>query len=101
MQISDLARKAVAGGWSVRELEAAVKALARGEAPPRKRAASKDRDPAVAALEDTLQVVTGSRVAIRLGAKGEGTIRIPFKGPRDLERLFHIITGEDAGEVVG
>ena len=101
VQISDLARKAVAGGWSVRELEAAVKALAGGEAPPRKRDASRNRDPAVAALEETLQVATGSRVAIRLGPKGEGTIRIPFKGPRDLERLFHIITGEDAGEVVG
>lgn len=101
VQISDLGRKAAEGRWSVRELEAAVKAIVRGSAPPGGAKRPTTQDPAVAALEESLQVAMGSRVAIRWSGKGDGTIRIPFKGPRDLERVFHIITGEDASDVVG
>ena len=100
VQISDLAKKAVKSRWSVRELEAAVKAMVRGGAPP-KADQRGTKDPAVAALEETLQVVMGSRVAIRWAGKGDGSIRIPFKGPRELERIFQILTGKDASDVVG
>ena len=99
VQISDLAKKAVEGRWSVRELEQAVRAIAKDGT--RRTRPRPEPDPAVAALEEALQVVTGARVAIRWGGKGDGTIRIPFTGPRDLERVFHIITGKDAGDVVG
>ncbi len=100
-QISDLAIQAVELAWSVRELEKVVKSAARAGAPAPPRQAQ-PRDPGVVALEEALQVATGSRAAIAWkGGKAEGAIRIPFKGPRDLERVFRIITGKEAGEVVG
>lgn len=101
VQISDLARKAVEGRWSVRELEGAVKTMARGGSPAGRGKGPTERDPALAALEESLQVAMGSRVAIRWTGKGDGAIRIPFTGPRDLERVFQIITGKEASDVVG
>ena len=65
-----LATKAIAGGWSVRQVEAAVKfAKAPG---PRTPAAARDAN--VAALETQLGDALGVRVRISGGAPGEVTI---------------------------
>ena len=100
VRVADLAKEAIARSWSVRELESAVRAALGSDTPKRSRAA-KTRDPAVVALEDAIQAATGSRATIRWGGKGEGSIRIPFKGPRELERVFAAITGQEASDIVG
>lgn len=100
VRAADLAREAVSRGWSVREIEEAVQA-ALGSDKSRRRPGGETRDPAVLALEQALQAATGARASIRWRGKGEGSIRIPFNGPRDLERLFQAITGREATDIVG
>lgn len=100
VRVADLAKETIARGWSVRDLESAVRA-ALGAGSPKPSGATKPRDPAVVALEDAIQAATGSRAKIQWRGKGEGTIRIPFKGPRDLERVFTAITGQEASDIVG
>jgi ParB family chromosome partitioning protein len=99
--MADLARQASKEGWSVREMERRVKA-ARGRrdgpTPPSPRAP----DPVVKALEAALQERLATRVVIRGGGKkGKGVIEIPFLGTEDFERIFAIVTGVEATEVLG
>jgi ParB family chromosome partitioning protein len=76
-----LAAKAVAGGWSVRQVEAAVKSA---KAPPRDAPERKapERDANVAALENQLGDALGVKVRISGGAPGEVTIHFT-----DLDQL--------------
>lgn len=103
IKAADLAREAVAGDWSVRETEKRVRNLLNPatrdgdpepEDPP-------TQDPAVGALEEALGDHLGTRVRIQWKGRGKGAIRIPFRGARDLERVFAAVTGREAGEVVG
>ncbi|UCC24160.1 MAG: ParB/RepB/Spo0J family partition protein [Gemmatimonadales bacterium] len=101
VRMADLARQASKEGWSVREMERRVKA-ARGRrdgpTPPSPRAP----DPVVKALEAALQERLATRVVIRGGGKkGKGVIEIPFLGTEDFERIFAIVTGVEATEVLG
>lgn len=70
-----LAAKAIAGGWSVRQVEAAVKA----GAPAKPKRASPPRDANVAALEAQLGEALGLRVRIE-----EGVVSLHY---RDLDQL--------------
>lgn len=100
VRAADLAKEAVSKAWSVREVEKAVQSsLGAGKA--RAPARRESRDPAVLALEQALQAATGTRATIRWRGKGDGSIRIPFSGPRDLERLFQAITGREAADILG
>lgn len=100
---AEIARRAVAESWSVRETEDRIRAAgaqpAQSDKVPAKR--KTPRDPAVAALEEALGGHLQTRVAIQWRGKGKGAIRIDFHGTRDLERVFATLTGKDAGEVVG
>ena len=42
----------------------------------------------------------GTRVALRRGRKGKGVIEIPFLNSEDFERVFLLLTGKEASEVV-
>ena len=104
VRAAEVARRAVAESWSVRETEEEVRTLAAPAAAPDTAAPSKPkarRDPAVGALEEALCGHLQTRVAIRWKGKGNGAIRIDFHDARDLERVFPALTGKDAGEVVG
>lgn len=104
VRAAEVARRAVAESWSVRETEEEVRTLAAPAAAPDAAAPSKSRarrDPAVGALEEALCGHLQTRVAIRWKGKGSGAIRIDFHDARDLERVFAALTGKDAGEVVG
>ena len=104
VRAAEVARRAVAESWSVRETEEEVRTLAAPAAAPDTTAPSKSkarRDPAVGALEEALCGHLQTRVAIRWKGKGSGAIRIDFHDARDLERVFAALTGKDAGEVVG
>lgn len=100
VRAGELARKAVREGWSVREMErqAGQEAPARGA---RKKKAGGSADPLVRALEEALQESLSTRVTIKRGRKGKGVIEITFHGPEDFERVFELVTGREASEVVG
>jgi ParB family transcriptional regulator, chromosome partitioning protein len=91
----ELAQKAVAGGWSVREVEAAVQRARPGRRVPRRPA----RDPVERRLEDELQRALGTAVRIRKRRGLRGTIEIPFSGAEDFERVFERLAGRAAAEV--
>ena len=97
-KMADLARDAVEYGWSVREVEAQVQRIKPPKA--RKQRTEKPRDGAEKALEDELQSVFGTAVRIRKSRGNRGRIEIPFYGNEDFERVFEIMTGRSATEVV-
>ncbi len=99
VRAGELARKAVREGWSVREVERRA-----GEALPekeRKARAARTADPVLRALEEALQEIFSTRVTIKRGRKGRGVIEITFHGPEDFERVFELVSGREASEVVG
>ena len=102
VRAADLARAAVKEGWSVRQMEQAARAptpTSGGDsgAP----AAARPRDPVMRALEEALRERLATRVQIRAGKKGTGVIEVPYHGAEDFERLFVLITGREASEIVG
>ena len=106
IKAADLARDAVAAAWSVRETEKRVRALskARSAADDGEESARaptrRDLDPAVGALEEALGDHLDTRVSILWKGEGRGTVRVSFKGARDLERVFSAMTGKDAVEIL-
>ena len=99
---ADLAREAVAGGWSVRETERRVRDLLKpGTSGADSKPEEPTADPAIGVLEEALGDHLGTRVTILWKGEGKGAIRIAFQGPRDLERVFEAVTGREAAEVVG
>jgi hypothetical protein len=55
----------------------------------------------VRTLEESLRARLGTRVQIRGGGKGKGIIEIPFHDTEDFERIFALVAGVEASEVVG
>lgn len=98
-QAANLARRAVADGWSVREVERRARSLrsrgSDGTDPPGRRV-----DSSLRALQEELQAALGTRVTVK-GTASRGTIEVPYSSGEDLERLFALLTGREAGEVLG
>ena len=94
-----LARAAVREGWSVRETERRV-ADGSGSGKPSKAKSAKRADPVVRALEESLQEELSTRVSIKPGRKGSGVIEITYMGPEDFERIFELVTGRPASDVL-
>ncbi len=99
VRAGDLARMAVREGWSVRKVEEMVK-KGRGGGKVRKQGAGKPSDPIVQALQEELRAALGTRVVLRQGRKGEGVIEVPFLNPEDFERVFLLLTGKEASELL-
>jgi len=96
-QASALARRAVREGWSVREVER------RASGRPRRDAVGTEglaRQPVLNALEEALRERLATRVHLKGGGDGKGVIEIPFSGPDDFERIFALIVGREASEVL-
>ena len=91
----DLARQAVANGWSVREMEATVSGSPRradGKAATRKA----PRGPAsadVKRVEDALRKHLGTDVRVTARRRGRGFLTISYYSNDDLARLLELITG--------
>jgi hypothetical protein len=51
-------------------------------------------------LEEELQRHLGTEVRIHAGRGKRGRIEIPFLGPEDFERIFELLTGRSATDVV-
>lgn len=102
VRAAELARAAAREGWTVREVERrAGETGVSGGATASKRKADRPKDPLVRALEEALQESLSTRVSIRRSRKGKGTIEITFHGPEDFERVFALVAGREASEVVG
>ncbi|GMR13573.1 MAG: ParB/RepB/Spo0J family partition protein [Gemmatimonadota bacterium] len=100
LRMADVARSAVRAGWSVREIERRVKKLIQAATTV---AASKkaSSDPILQALEEELCSVLATRVRIRTTNKKDGVIEVPFHNPEDFERIFELMAGREASEIVG
>jgi ParB family chromosome partitioning protein len=77
-------------GWSVRETERWV-----GGRADRTRPAT-PQDPNVGAAVDRLRRLLGTKVEIKRGPKGSGTIRIQFFSDEDLTRIYGLLVGKGA-----
>ena len=93
------AKRIVKEDLSVRQVEEAVRA--RNDGAGSKRAAPVEvpgrmRPAGLAELEELLGDHLDTRVKIRLGAGGKGTMTIDFAGLDDLERVYRVITQADA-----
>ena len=95
-----LARKAINEGWSVRHMEgnAGVDSVKKRKKSGRR--ASGHRDPVVRALEEDLRAALATKASVRLRRGGSGVIEVPFRNHEDFERVFRLITGREASEVV-
>ncbi|MFQ5460206.1 MAG: ParB/RepB/Spo0J family partition protein [Anaerolineae bacterium] len=96
----DLAEKAVAGGWSVRRLEAAVRDSAKARssarssvaAPAPEAPAPGSQDPHVIAAEKDLEEALGTRVEVR--RRGDsGQIVVYFYSDEELDALYRRFLG--------
>ena len=99
VKAAEVARIAAGEGWSVRQVEDVVKS---GSAGKKKRGGGvpKPHDPVLQALQEELRSALGTRVVLRQGRKGKGVIEIPFLSTGDFERVFLLVTGKEASEVV-
>ncbi len=102
VRAADLARRAVAEGWSVREVERQVRTLKDGAVRPRRGTGPRRTgDPVILALEEALRERLATRVVIRGGKKkGKGVIEVPFHDTEDFERLFAMIAGFEAADLL-
>lgn len=99
-----LAREAVAGGWSVRMVEDAVRRDGEPvvDAPPEPTStpidgagltpATKLRPPGLLELENLLAEHLETRVSVQMSAK-RGRVSIEFADLEDLERIYRVIAG--------
>jgi ParB family chromosome partitioning protein len=96
--MADLARRVVDEGWNVRQVEAEVQKLrpARESRP----SAPRPREAAERRLEEELQRVLGTAVKIKRNRGMKGRIEIPFYGAEDFERIYELLVGAPASEVV-
>jgi ParB family chromosome partitioning protein len=96
--IAELARSAVANGWNVRQTEAEVR---RARTPRRSRPRQdRSRDATERQLEEELQRALGTQARIRRGRGMRGKIEIPFYSAEDFERIFELMAGRAAVDVV-
>lgn len=96
VRASEIARRAVSEGWSVREIER----RASGKSKRRKKKSDKPKDPIVVALEEALRSHLQTRVEVKEKRGGKGTVEIAYHGAEDFERIFELITGETVAGVV-
>jgi ParB family chromosome partitioning protein len=99
LRAGDIARKAAQEGWSVRQVEDEVKQK-RPKRSGAKKADGRSDDPILLALQEELRRVLGTRVVLKRARKGKGVIEVPFLGTEDFERIFALITGKEASEVL-
>ena len=100
VRAAELARHSVKDGWSVRELERQARATPTTRAQRSATTPAASRDPVLRALEEALRERLATRVQIRAGKKGEGVIEVPFHGSEDFERIFALLAGREASEIV-
>ena len=97
-RMAEIAQQAAENGWSVRAVETEVQRT-RSKKDKRPRI-SKGRDANERVLEEELQRVLGTQVLIQSSRGHRGRIEIPFVGSEDFERLFELLAGRSASDVL-
>jgi len=90
----EVAEKAVAQGWSVRQMERTTQRMMEGRKP--KHVEELETDPNVKAAIQEMERVLGTRVRIVEKAKQKGRIEIEYYSSEDLDRIYSAIVGEEA-----
>jgi ParB family chromosome partitioning protein len=88
-----VAERALTERLSVRQLEELVQALSRR----RERKQARSRTPELAAIEDRLQELLGTKV--RISGERRGRVEIRFYSSEDLERIVDLLLGVSVGRV--
>lgn len=88
----EAAEKAVAQGWSVRQLERTTQRMMEGRKP--KHVDEVEADPNVKAAIQEMERVLGTKVRIVEKAKQKGKIEIEYYSSEDLDRIYSTIVGE-------
>ena len=104
VRAGELARSAVREGWTVREVERRASDAGHGlpdAARPDEQGASARRTRWFAPWRTRYRTRCPPASTIRRARKGKGVIEITFHGPEDFERVFELVTGREASEVVG
>jgi ParB family chromosome partitioning protein len=97
MVAAELAKRAAKEGWSVREVERrAAGSIASGRSKP-----TRKHDPVVEALEQALEDHLQTRVEVKPGRSGKGTVQLVYHSADDFDRLFELLTGASTSDVVG
>jgi ParB family chromosome partitioning protein len=99
-EMVELALKAIAESWSVREMESHAGVNSVRKTKKSKNRAFRPRDPVTQALEEDLRAALATKANVRLRRGGSGVIEVPFRDHEDFERVFHLITGREVSEVV-
>src|ERR1700722_19033560 len=87
----EVAEKAVAQGWSVRQVERLTQRLTEDRKP--KTVDEAQSDPNVKAAIHELERVLGTKVRITERARQKGRIEIDYYSPEDLDRIYSVIVG--------
>jgi ParB family chromosome partitioning protein len=91
------ARRAIAGGWTVRRTEAEARRMSERAAGPRNRKRRTDRptalDPDTAAAQRALEEALGTRVEIRRSGDG-GQVVIHFYSEEELAAIYDHLAGQ-------
>ena len=88
----EVAEKAVAQGWSVRQMERTTQKMMEGRKP--KHVDEVDADPNVKAAIQELERALGTKVRIVEKAKQKGRIEIDYYSAEDLDRIYEVIVRE-------
>jgi ParB family transcriptional regulator, chromosome partitioning protein len=88
----EVAGKAVAGAWSVRETERVCAKMTEGKQP--KHVDEVKIDPNVRAAIQEMERKLGTRIHVKEGAKGKGKLEIEYYSAEDLDRIYDTIMGE-------
>jgi ParB family chromosome partitioning protein len=88
----NVAYSIISEGWTVRQIEKAVKEIVQGTADRLEKPPAPPVDPNVRAAIDEMQQALGTRVRVIEKAKGKGHIEIEYYSSDDLDRIYGIIT---------
>ncbi|OFW67013.1 MAG: hypothetical protein A2Z12_07095 [Actinobacteria bacterium RBG_16_68_21] len=86
-----IAGLAAAEGWSVRQVEEAIRARKEEESPGEPPGRPRVRPAQILALEERLSERLGSPVRIDYGARGGGRLTVRFGSVDDLERIYRTL----------
>ena len=86
-----VARKAIAEGLSVRQVEQIAAARAERTGRGTKAKTAPEKDPNVAQIEDDLRRRLGTKVQLRSGENGRGRIEIEYYNLDELDRLLAVL----------
>ncbi len=89
----EVAEKAVAQGWSVRQMERTTQRMTEGRKP--KHLEEVESDPNVKAALEEMTRVLGTKVRIVEKANQKGRIEIEYYSAEDLDRIYSVIVGEE------